>query len=157
MPGSDEQWSRISAEAELRPEHGVVADVPTPQITPQSEDEAPEDPIELTEVPPPSDDAEVEPETPSVQPIQVVPFHSGPLPEPGPDVIVAAPFEVPTPVSGLADDIAPEMITDVPEPGPDTSEEVPDLPEEPERAVRTPWWRLLLGRGGRERISRSGR
>ena len=52
MPDSDdERWSRISAESELRPDHGIVADVPAAQITPLPDDEPVFDPIELNEVP----------------------------------------------------------------------------------------------------------
>jgi hypothetical protein len=147
MPGSDEQWSRISAEAELRPEHGVVADVPTPQVTPLTEDDAAEEPIELAAVPPPSGDVQVEPAPRSVQPIQVVPFHRGPAQEAGPDVIVAAPFDVRAAEPDVVEAGPPEMITDVPVAEPDPLEVVADLPEEPDGVVRTSWWRLMLGRG----------
>ncbi|MHB1009603.1 MAG: hypothetical protein ACYC1E_10295 [Propionibacteriaceae bacterium] len=154
MPGSDEQWSRISAEAQLRPEHGVVADVPTPQVTPLTEDDATEDPIELAEVPPPSGDADVEPAPRSVQPIQVVPFHRGPAQEAGPDVIVAAPFDVRASKPDLVEARPPEMITDVPAPHEDPVEVVAQLPDMDDRLQKTSWWRLMLG-GGKPRAERS--
>src|SRR5665811_2515093 len=92
MPDSeDEQWSRISAEAELRPEHGVVADVPPALITPEPDDEPLFDPIELNEVPllegEVPEGAETEPESDAALPIQIVPFQAGPVAEAGPDVI----------------------------------------------------------------------
>ncbi len=154
MPGSDEQWSRISAEAELRPEHGVVADVPTPQVTPLTEDDAAEDPIELAEVPPPSGDVQVEPAPRAVQPIQVVPFPRGPVQEAGPDVIVAAPFDLPAAEPDLVEAGPPEMITDVPVAEPDPVEVVADLPEQDARLQKTSWWRLMLG-GGKPRAGGS--
>jgi len=156
MPDSeDEQWSRISAESELRPEHGIVADVPEPQITPLPDDEPLFDPIELNEVPLPTagDAADIEPEPDTAPPIQVVPFHSGPLAEAGPDVILAAPFEVLDEDAPVAVDEPVEMITDVPVPHPDVQEVVSDLPDEKAQPEKTPWWRLMLG-GGESRAER---
>lgn len=141
----DEQWSRISAESELKPERGVVADVPEPLITPEPEEPL-FDPIELNEVP----EAEVEPELPDEPespPIQIVPFHQGEAAEVGPDVISAAPFEV-RPVEAPVEE-APmfEMITDVPTPHPDPVEVVADLPDHDKDPAKTPWWKLMLGGG----------
>jgi hypothetical protein len=159
MPDSeDEQWSRISAESELRPDHGVVADVPAAQITPLPDDEQLFDPIELNEVPLPTGDDE--PEAPSdaqsVPPIQVVPFRSGPVAEAGPDVILAAPFEVRADAAPVVAEEAQEMITDVPVPHPDPIEVVADLPEVKGQPEKTPWWRLMLG-GGESRSERRTR
>ncbi len=152
MPdGEDEQWSRISAESELRPEQGVVADVPEALITPEPEE--PEvDPIELTEVPLTDAPAEPEPGI-SSPPIQIVPFHHAILEEAGPDVISAAPFDV-RPVEAPIDE-APdvEMITEVPIPHPDPVDVVADLPDLEKEPTRTPWWKLMLG-GGESRKSR---
>jgi len=159
MPDSeDEQWSRISAESELRPEHGVVADVPAPLITPLPDDEPQFDPIELNEVPlPPGVDmAGVAPGSDAVPPIQVVPFRSGPSAEPGPDVIVAAPFEVPVPEAPVDVEQVHEMITDVPVPHADAPEVVADLPDQKAQPEKTPWWRLMLG-GGESRSERRTR
>jgi hypothetical protein len=159
MPDSeDDQWSRISAESELRPDHGVVADVPAAQITPLPDDEPLFDPIELNEVPPPSGEPESEdhPDADAAPPIQVVPFTSGPLAEPGPDVIVAAPFEVRPDGAPVAAEEPVEMITDVPVPHADPVEAVADLPEENARPEKTPWWRLMLG-GGESRSERRTR
>lgn len=153
MPDSeDEQWSRISAESELRPDHGVVADVPTPQITPLP-DEPLFDPIELNEVPLPVDEAERASDSEVVAPIQVVPFRSGRMAEPGPDVILAAPFEMPTAEAPLDVEETHEMITDVPVPHPDPQEVVADLPDTKAQPEKTPWWRLMLG-GGESRSER---
>lgn len=159
MPDSeDEQWSRISAESELRPDHGVVADVPAAQITPLSEDEQPFDPIELNEVPLPTgeDEPEVQADPESVPPIQIVPFQSGPVAEAGPDVILAAPFEVRAEPAPVVAEEAQEMITDVPVPHPDPIEVVADLPEVTAQHEKTPWWRLMLG-GGESRSERRAR
>jgi hypothetical protein len=161
MPDSeDEQWSRIAAEAELRPEHGVVADVPAAQITPEPDDEPLFDPIELNEVmvlegevP---DAAEPGPEPDAVPPIQIVPFQAGPVSEAGPDVIVAAPFDVREEAAPVATDEPVEMITEVPVPNPDPVEVVADLPEENAQHEKTPWWRLMLG-GGESRSERRAR
>jgi hypothetical protein len=160
MPDSeDEQWSRISAEAELRPEHGVVADVPAAQITPEP-DEPLFDPIELNEVPllegDEPDEVELKPDPDSPPPIQVVPFQAGPLPEAGPDVIVAAPFDVRGEAKPVAVDEPVEMITEVPVPHPDPVDVVADLPEEESQPEKTPWWRLMLG-GGESRSERRAR
>lgn len=158
MPDSeDEQWSRISAESELRPERGVVADVPEPQITPLP-DEPLFDPIELNEVPLPasSESPADEPDPDAAPPIQVVPFQSGPPAEVGPDVIVAAPFEVRVEDAPVVAEEAPEMITDVPAPHPDPVEVVADLPDERSQSEKTPWWRLMLG-GGESRSERRAR
>ena len=161
MPDSeDEQWSRISAEAELRPEHGVVADVPAAQITPEPDDEPLFDPIELNEVflleDDPPDEAEPEQEPDAVPPIQIVPFQAGPVVEAGPDVIVAAPFDVRGEAAPVAVDEPLEMITEVPVPHPDPVEVVADLPEEEAQPEKTPWWRLMLG-GGESRSERRAR
>ena len=159
MPDSDdEQWSRISAESELRPDHGVVADVPAAQITPLSDDEQPFDPIELNEVPLPTDEDEPEAQSDleSLPPIQIVPFQSGPVAEPGPDVILAAPFEVRAEPEPVVAEEAQEMITDVPVPHPDPVEVVADLPEVTAQPEKTPWWRLMLG-GGESRSERRAR
>ena len=159
MPDSeDEQWSRISAESELRPDHGVVADVPAAQITPLSDDEQPFDPIELNEVPLPTgeEEAQAQPDAESVPPIQIVPFRSGPVAEAGPDVILAAPFEVRVEAAPVAVEEAQEMITDVPVPHPDPVEVVADLPEVNDQPDKTPWWRLMLG-GGESRSERRAR
>ncbi len=157
MPDSeDEQWSRISAESELRPEHEIVADVPEPQITPLP-DEPLFDPIELSEVPLPAaeraadTDAESDPEP--APPIQIVPFRAGPVAEPGPDVILAAPFEVRDERAPAAVEEPVEMITDVPVPHPETVEVVADLPDKDAQPQKTPWWRLMLG-GGEPRAER---
>ena len=157
MPDSeDEQWSRISAESELRPDHGVVADVPAAQITPLPDDEPLFDPIELNEVllleDDPPDEAEREQEPDAAPPIQIVPFQAGPVVEAGPDVIVAAPFDVRGEAAPVAVDEAKEMITEVPVPHPDPVEGVADLPEEAQ-PEKTPWWRLMLG-GGESRSER---
>jgi|BarGraNGADG00212_2_1021979.scaffolds.fasta_scaffold06535_2 hypothetical protein len=160
MPDSeDEQWSRISAEAELRPEHGVVADVPPALITPVPDDEPLFDPIELNEVPllegeVPEVDAEPEPD--AAPPIQIVPFQAGPMVEAGPDVIVAAPFDVRGEAAPVEVEEPVEMITDVPVPHPDPVEVVADLPEEKAQPEKTPWWRLMLG-GGESRSERRAR
>jgi len=161
MPDSeDEQWSRISAEAELRPEHGVVADVPPALITPEPDDEPLFDQIELNEVflleDDPPDEAEPEQEPDAVPPIQIVPFQAGPVVEAGPDVIVAAPFDVRGEAAPVAVDEAKEMITEVPVPHPDPVEVVADLPEEEAQPEKTPWWRLMLG-GGESRSERRAR
>jgi hypothetical protein len=159
MPDSeDEQWSRISAESELRPEHGVVADVPAPQVTPLPDDEPLFDPIELNEVPlPSSPDAPAnQPDPDAAPPIQIVPFQSGPPAEVGPDVIVAAPFDVRVEDAPVAVEEAQEMITDVPAPHPDPVEVVADLPDERSQPDKTPWWRLMLG-GGESRSERRAR
>ncbi len=153
MAGSDEQWGRISAEAELRPEHGVVADVPTPAVSPLSEEDVADDPIERAEVPP-SGDGRVERQPPAVQPIQVVPFQPAPATQAGPEVIVAAPFEVPAVQPEPVEDSAPEMITDVPVPHPDPVEVLADLPDKDAAPQTTPWWRLMLG-GGKTRAEGS--
>jgi hypothetical protein len=156
MPDSeDEQWSRISAESELRPDQGVVADVPAAQITPLPDDEPLFDPIELNEVPLPSaeDGSEAQPDAEAAPPIQVVPFRSGPLAEAGPDVILATPFEVRPDDAPVLVEEPVEMITDVPVPHPDTKEGVADLPEEQAQPEKTPWWRLMLG-GGESRSER---
>jgi hypothetical protein len=155
MPDTDdERWSRISAESELRPDLGIVADVPAAQITPLPDDEPVSDPIELNEVPLPGEaDAEAQPDTDPVPPIHVVPFQSGPMAEPGPDVIVAAPFEVRPEDAPVVVDEPVEMITDVPVPHPDPVEVVADLPEESAQPEKTPWWRLMLG-GGESRSER---
>jgi hypothetical protein len=156
MPDSeDEQWSRISAESELRPDSGIVADVPPAQITPLPDDDALVDPIELNEVPLPGE-GEVEPGPGPVPPIQVVPFRAGPLPEGGPDVIQAAPFDVRPEAAPVVDEEPVEMITDVPVPHPDPVEVVADLPEEAAQSKKTPWWRLMLG-GGASRSERRTR
>lgn len=154
MPDSeDEQWSRIAAESELRPDHGLVADVPEPQITPVP-DEPLFDPIELNEVPlPTGGDDEVVSEDEPAPPIQVVPFHSGPVAEAGPDVILAAPFEVRDADAPVAVDEVVEVITDVPVPHPDPVEVVADLPDKDAQPEKTPWWRLMLG-GGESRAER---
>ena len=150
MPDSeDEQWSRISAESELRPDSGIVADVPPAQITPLAEDEAIFDPIELNEVPLPEED-EAQPDP--VPPIQVVPFRAGPLPEVGPDVIQAAPFDVRPEAAPVIVEEPVEMITDVPVPHPEPVEVVADLPEEMAQSQKTPWWRLMLGSGERRSL-----
>ena len=161
MPDSeDEQWSRISAEAELRPETGVVADVPPALITPLPDDEPLFDPIELNEVPLLGADSPDESEAPSgsdaVPPIQIVPFQAGPVPEAGPDVIVAAPFDVRGDSAPVGVEEPVEMITDVPVPHPDPVEVVADLPEENAQPEKTPWWRLMLG-GGESRSERRAR
>jgi len=161
MPDSeDEQWSRISAEAELRPEHGVVADVPPALITPEPDDEPLFDPIELNEVPllegEVPEGAETEPESDAALPIQIVPFQAGPVAEAGPDVIVAAPFDVRGDAAPVDVDEAKEMITDVPVPHPDPVEVVADLPDEKAQPEKTPWWRLMLG-GGESRSERRAR
>lgn len=150
MPDAeDDQWTRITAASELKPDRGVVSDVPEPQITPEP-DEPVFDPIELNEVPEVAPEPEVakEPEAP---PIQIVPFHHGAPVEPGPDVISAAPFEV-RPVE-LPVEAAPalEMITDVPTPHPDPVEVVADLPDHEAEPAKTPWWKLMLGDGRRDR------
>ncbi len=155
MPDSeDEHWSRISADSELRPDRGVVADVPAAQITPLP-DEPLFDPIELNEVPVPAAEVEpdAEPEPAAVPPIQVVPFPSRPLAEAGPDVILAAPFEVRPEVEPVVVEEPVEMITDVPVPHPDPIEALADLPDEKGQPGRTPWWRLMLG-GGESRSER---
>ncbi len=146
MPDSeDEQWQRIAAESELKPDHGVVSDVPEAQITPEVEEPL-FDPIELNEVP----EVEAEPDVadePEAPPIQIVPFHQGAPAEVGPDVISAAPFEV-RPVEVHVEDVpVPEMITDVPVPHPDPVEVVADLPEHDAEPAKTPWWKLMLGGG----------
>jgi hypothetical protein len=146
MPDSeDEQWQRIAAESELKPDHGVVSDVPEAQITPEVEEPL-FDPIELNEVP----EVEAEPEVadePEAPPIQIVPFHQGAPAEVGPDVISAAPFEV-RPVEVHVEDVpVPDMITDVPVPHPDPVEVVADLPEHDAEPAKTPWWKLMLGGG----------
>ena len=161
MPDSeDEQWSRISAEAELRPEHGVVADVPAAQITPEPDDEPLFDPIELNEVLLLEGDVpgeiELKPDPDAVPPIQIVPFQAGPAVEAGPDVIAAAPFDVRGEAAPVAVDEAKEMITEVPVPHPDPVEVVADLPEEEAQPEKTPWWRLMLG-GGESRSERRAR
>jgi hypothetical protein len=148
MPDSeDEQWQRIAAESELKPDPGVVSDVPEAQITPDVEEPL-FDPIELNEVP--LLEADPEPEVadePEAPPIQIVPFHQGAPAEVGPDVISAAPFEV-RPVEVHVEDVpVPEMITDVPVPHPDPVEVVADLPEHDAEPARTPWWKLMLGGG----------
>jgi hypothetical protein len=141
----DEQWQRIAAESELKPDHGVVSDVPEAQITPEIEEPL-FDPIELNEVP----EVEAVPDVvdaPEAPPIQVVPFHQGAPAEVGPDVISAAPFEV-RPVEVPVEDVpVPEMITDVPVPHPDPVEVVADLPEHDAEPAKTPWWKLMLGGG----------
>jgi hypothetical protein len=146
MPGTeDDQWSRIAAESELKPDHGVVSDVPEAQITPDVEEPL-FDPIEQNEVP----EVEAEPEggeEPEAPPIQVVPFHHGAPVDVGPDVISGAPFEV-RPVEAPVEEVpAPEMITDVPIPHPDPVEIVADLPDHEADPSRTPWWKLMLGGG----------
>jgi len=159
MPDSeDEQWSRISAESELRPEHGVVADVPAALITPLPDDEPLFDPIELNEVPLPAsaDAPDNEPDTDAAPPIQIVPFRSGAVAEVGPDVIVAAPFDVRTEDAPVVVEETQEMITDVPAPHPDPVEVVADLPDEKAQPEKTPWWRLMLG-GGESRSERRAR
>jgi hypothetical protein len=153
----DEQWSRISGESELRPDPGVVDEVPAAQITPP-DDEPLFDPIELNEVPLPAavPQPEATDDRDAVPPIQVVPFQSGPLPEPGPDVIKAAPFDVRADEAPVVVDEPLEMITDVPVPQVDTEDVVADLPEERAEAPKTPWWRLMLG-GGESRSERRAR
>lgn len=155
MPDSeDEQWSRISAESELRPEHDIVADVPEPQITPLP-DEPLFDPIELSEVPLPAVEpaADTDSEPDPAPPIQIVPFRAGPVTEAGPDVILAAPFEVRDERVPVAVEEPVEVITDVPVPHPDPVEVVADLPDEDAQPQKTPWWRLMLG-GGEPRAER---
>jgi hypothetical protein len=149
MPDAeDEQWSRISAESELKPERGLVSDVPEAQITPEPEEPL-FDPIELNEVPEVSADPEEseEPEEPETPPIQVVPFHHGGPTEVGPDVISAAPFEVRPVELPVEDAPVHEMITDVPAPHPDPVEVVADLPDHEAEPTKTPWWKLMLGGG----------
>jgi len=154
MSDSDDgQWDRISAEAELRPDRGLVADVPVAQITPVPADEPMADPIELNEVPASAPGLEVEPEADSVPPIQVVPFRSGPLPEAGPDVIVAAPFDVRAEAEPVVVEQPAPMITEVPVPHPDPVEVLADLPDEQSEVAKTSWWRLMLG-GGESRADR---
>jgi len=156
MPDSeDEQWSRISAESELRPDSGIVADVPPAQITPLPDDEALCDPIEPNEVPLPGE-GEVQPDPVPVPPIQVVPFRAGPLPEVGPDVIQAAPFDVRPEAAPVIAEEPVEMITDVPVPNPDPVEVVADLPERTAQSKKTSWWRLMLS-GGESRSERRSR
>jgi hypothetical protein len=156
----DEQWSRIAAEAELRPELGVVADVPPALITPGPDDEPLFDPIELNEVPlldgDVPDEAEAPLEPDAVPPIQIVPFQAGPVAESASDVIVAAPFDVGGDVETVAADEPAEMITEVPVPHPDPVEVIADLPEAEAQPEKTPWWRLMLG-GGESRSERRAR
>jgi hypothetical protein len=76
--------------------------------------------------------------------------------EAGPDVIVAAPFDVRGEAAPVAVDEAKEMITEVPVPHPDPVEVVADLPEEEAQPEKTPWWRLMLG-GGESRSERRAR
>lgn len=152
MPDAeDEQWSRISAESELKPDHGVVSDVPEPLITPEPE-EPMFDPIELNEVPLPALDDEPEvSEEPEAPPIQIVPFHQSAPAEAGPDMISAAPFEVRPVAEPVEDARAPEMITDVPTPNPDPVEVVADLPDHESGPTKTPWWKLMLSGGDSRR------
>ncbi|MGV8850517.1 MAG: hypothetical protein ACOH16_13355 [Propionibacteriaceae bacterium] len=150
MPDAeDEQWSRISAESELKPERGLVSDVPEAQITPEPEEPL-FDPIELNEVPEISADPEVS-EEPEALPIQIVPFHHGAPAEVGPDVISAAPFEVRPVELPVEDAPVQEMITDVPAPHPDPVEVVADLPDHEAEPTKTPWWKLMLGGGAGRR------
>lgn len=152
MPdGEDEQWSRISAESELRPDKGLVADVPEALITPVP-DEPEVEPIELAEVPLTDVQAEPEPE-PQAPPIQIVPFHRGTVEEAGPDVISAAPFDVRPPEAPVEEVPDVEVITDVPTPHPDPVEVVADLPDHEKEPTKTPWWKLMLG-GGEARKDR---
>jgi hypothetical protein len=150
MPDAeDEQWSRISAESELKPDRGVVSDVPEALITPEPEEPL-FDPIELNEVP----EVEAEPEVveePEAPPIQIVPFHQGGVAEAGPDVISAAPFEVRPVAVPVYDAPATEMITDVPTPHPDPVEVVADLPDHEAEPTKTPWWKLMLSGGDSRR------
>lgn len=148
MPDAeDEQWSKISAESELRPDRGVVAEVPEALVTPE-----PVEPeyelIGLDEVPLPEADVVPEaPYEPEAPPIQIVPFHPGTPEDIGPDVISAAPFDV-RPVEAPAEEVPDvELITDVPTPHPDPVEVVADLPDHEKEPSKTPWWKLMLGGG----------
>lgn len=150
MPDAeDEPWSRISAESQLKPDRGVVADVPEAQITPEPE-EPMFDPIELNEVP----EVDAEPEVsdaPDAPPIQIVPFYQREPAEAGPDVISEAPFEVRPVEVPVEHAPAPEMITDVPTPHPDPVEVVAELPDNAADPPKTPWWKLMLSGGASRR------
>ena len=161
MPDSeDEQWSRISAEAELRPEHGVVADVPPALITPEPDDEPLFDPIELNEVflleDDVPDEAEPEQEPDAVPPIQIVPFQAGPVVGGRARCDRGCAFRCTRGGCARSGRRSEEMITEVPVPHPDPVEVVADLPEEEAQPEKTPWWRLMLG-GGESRSERRAR
>ncbi|MDO5287351.1 MAG: hypothetical protein Q4G45_11120 [Actinomycetia bacterium] len=146
MEPTDDGWERIAAESELRPPHGPVTGVPglVADLEPQQvETEPASPPIQADQVPDPPPTPLAEPPGPD-QPIQQVPYRAEPEPVDTVPVIKDTPLETPLPVT----EEPPLLITEVPEiaPGPQPAPQ-PALPEQGAGARRTPWWRLMLGRG----------
>lgn len=152
----DEQWSRLAAESELKPDHGIIEEVPKVVDMPVREDDPEGDSIEIGEVPESTaDDDGSEAEPSAVPPIQVVPFRAGPMTTVSPNLIRAAPFKIRTEVRHEIVEQPVDVITDVPV-STSESEIVADLPENHSQPEKTRWWRLMLG-GGATRFERKTR
>lgn len=159
MPDTeDEQWARIAAESELKPDRGIVDDVPPATLTPAPTAESAAEPIELDGVPRRGlEETEPEPEPEAGPPIAIVPFAGQPVVEAGPEIILAAPFDLAeVEADALPETAAQQLITEVPTPHPDIVDSGSDLPEVEKESRRTPWWRLMLG-GGESREERRSR